>query len=153
MNQQQLDLMFSSDSGEWATPQDFYDKLDEEFHFTLDPCATAENAKCSKFYTKEQDGLAQDWTGETVFCNPPYGKDVGKWARKCRDHAMAGGIAVLLVHSRTDTRWFHDFVYHYAELRFVKGRLKFGGAPNTAPFPSLVAVFTPDTITRKDSAQ
>lgn len=83
--------MYTSNSEEWATPQDFFKKLDDEFHFTLDPCATKENAKCEKYYTKEQDGLNQDWTGETVFCNPPYGKDIWKWCRKCLEHSRSGG--------------------------------------------------------------
>ena len=132
--------LYSSASGEWATPQDFYDKLDAEFHFTLDPCATPENAKCKKFYTKEQNGLAQDWTGETVFCNPPYGRSVGEWCRKCYEHSRNGGTAVMLIHARTDTQWFHAWVYGKAELRFIKGRLHFSGK-DRAPFPSLVAVY------------
>lgn len=133
--------LFSSDSAEWATPQDFYDKLNAEFHFTLDPCATAENAKCEKYYTKEQDGLTQDWTGETVFCNPPYGRKIGAWIEKCYKHSLnGGGTAVMLIPSRTDTQWFHDYVYGKAEIRFVKGRIRFNGKDN-APFPSLVAIY------------
>ena len=132
--------LFSSDSAEWATPQDFYDKLNAEFHFTLDPCATPENAKCEKFYTKEQDGLAQDWTGETVFCNPPYGRKIGLWIEKCYKHSRGGWTAVMLIPSRTDTQWFHDYVYGKAEIRFVKGRIRFNGKGN-APFPSLVAIY------------
>ena len=83
--------LYTSDSAEWATPQDFFDRLDQEFHFTLDPCSTDENAKCEKHYTKEQDGLAQDWKGETVFCNPPYGKNIWKWCKKCYEHSLTGG--------------------------------------------------------------
>ena len=133
--------LFSSDSAEWAAPQDFYDKLNAEFHFTLDPCATPENAKCEKYYTKEQDGLAQDWTGETVFCNPPYGRKIGLWIEKCYKHSLGGWTAVMLIPSRTDTQWFHDYVYGKAEIRFVKGRLKFGDGKQSAPFPSLVAIY------------
>lgn len=137
------DVLFSSKAMDWATPQDFFDKLNEEFHFTLDPCADDYNHKCAKYYTKEQDGLKQDWSGDTVFCNPPYGRDVSKWVRKCFEEVYAGGCpcAVMLVHARTDTRWFHDYIYHKAEIRFVKGRLKFGGSQNSAPFPSMVVVF------------
>lgn len=138
------ETLFSSETDEWATPQDFYDRLDNEFHFTLDPCATDENHKCDKYFTKLQNGLLQDWTGETVFCNPPYGRDIWKWCRKCYEHFLGGGTAVLLVHARTDTRWFHDYVYGKAELRFVKGRLKFGGAVYNAPFPSMIAIYRPD---------
>jgi len=133
--------MFTSDTSEWATPQDFFDKLNAEFHFTLDPCATPENAKCGKFYTKEQNGLAQDWTGETVFCNPPYGKEISAWVEKCYKHSLSGECAVMLIPSRTDTRWFHEWVYGKAELRFVKGRLCFNDSKGSAPFPSLVVVY------------
>lgn len=137
------DLMWSSERTDWSTPQDFFDKLNEEFHFTLDPCADDLNHKCEKYYTMDQDGLQQDWSGERVFCNPPYGRDVVKWVRKCFDEVYAGGckIAVILLHARTDTRWFHDYVYNKSEVRFVKGRLKFGGQEQPAPFPSMVVIF------------
>ena len=82
--------LFSSNTPEWATPQDFFDALDAEFHFTLDPCSTDENAKCQKHYTKEQDGLSQDWTGEIVYCNPPYGREMPKWIKKCYEHYRGG---------------------------------------------------------------
>ena len=136
-------LMFSSESCEWATPQDFFDKLNEEFHFTLDPCADVLNHKCEKYYTKDQDGLRQDWSGETVFCNPPYGRDVRKWVQKCFDEVYSGKCrcAVMLLPARTDTRWFHECIYHRAEIRFVKGRLKFGDQKQPAPFPSMVVIF------------
>ena len=137
-------VMFSSESGNWATPQDFFDKLNDEFNFTLDPCADDFNHKCEKYYTEAQDGLKQDWSGERVFCNPPYGRDVPKWVKKCADETGTGNceLAVMLLHARTDTRWFHDYIYHKAdEVRFVKGRLKFGGQTTNAPFPSMVVVF------------
>ena len=136
-------LHFSSKSGDWATPQDFFDKLNEDFHFTLDPCADDLNHKCEKYYTKEQDGLKQDWSGETVFCNPPYGRDVGKWVEKCFEEVYAGTCkcAVMLLPARTDTRWFHEYIYHKAEVKFIKGRLKFGGQNQPAPFPSMVVIF------------
>ena len=127
----------------WATPQDFFDKLNEEFHFTLDPCADDLNHKCDKYYTKEQDGLKQNWSGERVFCNPPYGRATPKWVQKCFDEVYSGKCrcAVMLLPARTDTRWFHDCIYNRAEVRFVKGRLKFGGQKNSAPFPSMVVIF------------
>lgn len=136
-------VMFSSESVNWSTPQDFFDKLNEEFNFTLDPCADDFNHKCEKYYTKEQDGLAQDWSGESVFCNPPYGRDISKWVRKCFEEVYNGKckLAVMLIHARTDTKWFHDYIYHRAEVRFVRGRLKFGGSKENAPFPSMVVVF------------
>lgn len=138
-----IQVMFSSVTDEWATPKDFFDTLNEEFDFTLDPCATTDNAKCDKFYTKEQDGLKQDWSGERVFCNPPYGKVIGDWVKKCSEEAKKPNTTVVaLIPARTDTRYFHEYIYHKArEVRFVKGRLKFGGCKNSAPFPSMVVVF------------
>ena len=136
--------LFSSRSEEWPTPQDFFDGLDAEFRFTLNPCATPESAKCETYFTKAQDGLEQDWRRHRVFCNPPYGKSMRDWARKCYEASRAGALVVLLAHSRTDTRWFHDWVYgKAAEIRFVRGRLRFGGVKQAAPFPSLVAVYRP----------
>lgn len=134
--------LYSSNRDDWATPQDFYDRLNEEFHFTLDPCASPATAKCAKYYTAEDNGMVQDWGGETVFCKPPYGRNIGQWCRKCRDEARKPNTTVvMLIHARTDTRWFHDFVYGFAELRFVRGRLKFGGSKTSAPFPSMIAIF------------
>ena len=136
------DLMFSSKTDQWATPQDFFDKLNEEFKFTLNPCADAINHKCEKYFTKEQNGLQQDWEGNTVFCNPPYGRETGKWVKKCHDEAQKPNTTcVMLIPARTDTRYFHDYIYGQAEIRFVKGRLKFGDGKNSAPFPSMVVIF------------
>jgi site-specific DNA-methyltransferase (adenine-specific) len=135
--------LYSSRSEEWPTPPGLFAQLDAEFNFTLDPCATLLNAKCKRFFTKDEDGLVQDWGHEIVFCNPPYGKHMRDWARKCYEASLTGATVVLLAHSRTDTRWFHEWVYGKAELRFLKGRLKFGGSDQSAPFPSLVAVFRP----------
>lgn len=138
-----IQVMFSSATDEWATPKDFFDTLNEEFDFTLDPCATTDNAKCDKFYTKKQDGLKQYWSGERVFCNPPYGKVIGDWVKKCSEEAKKPNTTVVaLTPARTDTRYFHEYIYHKAkEIRFIKGRLKFGGCKNSAPFPSMVVVF------------
>ena len=135
--------MMTSNTCEWATPQDLFDDLNREFYFTLDPCSTDENAKCEKHYTKEQDGLAQDWTGETVFCNPPYGREMPKWIQKCYEHYRGGGTAVMLIPARTDTKAFHELIYGKAEVRFIKGRLKFNGCKNSAPFPSMIVVYKP----------
>ncbi len=134
--------LYASGSCEWATPQWLFDELDAEFHFTLDPCSTDENAKCRKHYTVADNGLAKDWTGETVFCNPPYGRGVSDWVRKCYLHATSGGgTSVMLIPARTDTEWFHEYIYGKAEVRFLRGRLKFGGSKWNAPFPSMVVVF------------
>ena len=134
--------MFSSETAEWATPQAFYDELNREFGFTLDPCATPQNAKCAKFYTKEQDGLAQSWQGERVFCNPPYGRDLRKWVEKAHREAMGGGaLIVMLIPARTDTAYFHDYIYGKHEIRFIRGRLHFNESKAGAPFPSMVVIF------------
>ena len=136
------DVMFSSKTDLWETPQDFFDKLDSEFHFNLDVCALPENAKCAAFYTPEMDGLSQPWYGN-CWCNPPYGRQVGRWVAKAAQSAEAGATVVMLLPARTDTSWFHDYIYGRAEVRFVRGRLKFGGSRNSAPFPSMVVIFRP----------
>lgn len=142
MTDKQLGGMFSSATDEWATPQGFFDELNEEFRFTLDPAASEENHKCEMFFTKEQNGLDRSWGGYTVFCNPPYGRDIGKWVQKAwEEHEKNGNTIVMLLPARTDTRWFHEFIYGKAEVRFVRGRLKFGNATNSAPFPSMIVIF------------
>ena len=134
--------LFSSNTDQWATPQCLFDELNKEFNFTLDPCADEYNHKCSKYFTKEEDGLSQDWSGETVFCNPPYGRETGKWVKKCYEESQKDNtLCVMLIPARTDTRWFHDYIYNKAEIRFIKGRLKFGNSNNSAPFPSMILVF------------
>ena len=134
--------MFSSATTEWSTPQKFYDKLDVQFKFTLDPCADADNHKCGKFYTEADDGLSKNWQGERVFCNPPYGREIKKWVKKCYEESQKPNtVVVMLIPSRTDTSWWHDYVMRAAEIIFVRGRLKFGDAKNAAPFPSAVVVF------------
>ena len=135
--------LFSSDKNFWETPQKLFDELDAEFHFTLDAAASDSNHKCARYFTQNDDGLRQNWGGETVFCNPPYGRNIAAWVIKCWQEAkQPGTIVVMLIPARTDTRYFHDFIYHQAtEIRFIKGRLKFGGQNNPAPFPSMVVVF------------
>lgn len=134
--------LFTTGKNDWETPQWLFDELNEEFHFTLDPCATPETAKCKKYYTEEDNGLSKDWTGEVVFCNPPYSnKQQTEWVRKCYEHAQNGGVAVMLIPARTDTARFHQYIYGKAEIRFIQGRLKFGNSINSAPFPSMILVF------------
>ena len=138
------ELMFSSKSNEWATPQIFFDELDEEFHFTLDPCADESNHKCDTYYTLADDGLNQDWGGQTVFCNPPYGREISKWVKKSYEESQKPDTTVvMLIPARTDTTYFHAYIYQKpsVEVRFIKGRLKFGDGKNSAPFPSMVVVF------------
>jgi len=127
---------------DWATPQKFFDELDAEFHFTLDPCALPETAKCRRFFTPEQDGLAQDWSDEVVFMNPPYGRDTAKWMQKALDASRRGATVVCLVVSRTDMAWWHDIAMQ-GEIRFIRNRLYFeqDGVGRRAPFASAVVVF------------
>ena len=135
-------VLYSSKEEKWATPQDFFDKLNDEFHFTLDAAASPDNAKCANYFTEEQDGLAQSWEGHTVWCNPPYCRKTGLWVKKAyEEHQRTGCTVVMLLPSRTDTRWFHDYILGKAEIRFIKGRLKFGGNKNSAPFPSIVVIY------------
>lgn len=137
--------MFSSKTDDWATPQDFFDKLNEEFNFQLDVCADESNAKCARYFSKKQDGLAQSWTlpnGGAVWCNPPYGREISKWVQKSSEESkLHNETVVMLIPARTDTKWFHEYIYNKSEVRFVKGRLKFGSSKNSAPFPSMVVVF------------
>lgn len=134
--------MFSSATDLWATPQWLFDDFNAEFGFTLDACALPSNAKCAKYFTPEVDGLAQDWSGEVVWCNPPYGREIGKWVKKCAEESKKNDTTVVaLLPARTDTKWFHEYIYHKAEVVFLRGRLKFGDAKNSAPFPSMIVIF------------
>ena len=142
---------FSSASVEWPTPQGVFDELNEEFNFTLDPCATHENAKCKRHFTEEDDGLSQDWGQETVFMNPPYGREIKDWMKKAYESSLKGATVVCLVPARTDTRWFHEYAVN-GEVRAIKGRLKFGGAQNSAPFPSVIIIFRPPSDGEKIAA-
>lgn len=135
-----MSVHFSSATPEWYTPLDFFQELDLEFGFTLDPCCTHENAKVAKHYTKEDDGLSKDWSGEVVFMNPPYGREIKAWMRKAYESSLGGATVVCLVPARTDTAWWHDYAMR-GECRFLRGRLTFGGAPAPAPFPNAVVVF------------
>lgn len=131
-----------STTDNWATPQYVFDELDKEFCFDLDPCASKENAKCAKFFTVKEDGLSKDWGGYRVFCNPPYGSVIKYWVKKCYEESRKPDTTVvMLIPARTDTSYFHDYIYHKAEIRFIRGRLRFGNATENAPFPSMVVIF------------
>ena len=132
-------LHFSSKTDMWSTPQDFFDKLDREFRFRTDVCATRENAKCGQFFSPESDGLTCNWTG-VCWMNPPYGRNIKHWVKKAYESSLKGATVVCLLPSRTDTAWWHDYVMK-GEIRFIRGRLKFGGQKNSAPFPSAVVIF------------
>lgn len=137
-------VLFSSNSEEWETPKELFENLNKEFHFNLDPCANEYNYKCSNYFTKNENGLSQSWEGKRVFCNPPYGRKIYNWVKKAYEESLnANTIVVMLIPSRTDTKYFHEFLYKKknVELRFIKGRLKFGGSKNSAPFPSVIVIF------------
>ena len=152
MDTQTQKLMFSSKSNEWETPEDFYNKLNQQYNFTLDPCCTHDNHKCEKYYTLEENGLLHSWANETVFVNPPYG-NIGDWVTKaCHEYTQNGATVVMLIPSRTDTKYWHDYIMKFAStIYFVKGRLKFKNKIiadytgktdlSPAPFPSVVVVF------------
>jgi phage N-6-adenine-methyltransferase len=133
-----MDVHYSSKTDMWATPQDLFDRLNAIHGFTLDVCALPENAKCKKYFTPEVDGLKQDWSNDTCWMNPPYGREIGRWIAKA---ATGGGKVVCLIPARTDTRWWHDYVIPYGKIEFIRGRLKFGDSKNSAPFPSAIVIF------------
>nr|WP_199065062.1 DNA N-6-adenine-methyltransferase [Chromobacterium sp. ASV5] len=137
---------FSTGEDEWPTPQQLFDELHAEFHFTVDVCATPANAKCARYYTRAQNGLDQDWTGETVWMNPPFGYEIKHWMEKALRSAGKGATVVCLVPSRTDTRWWHSYAMWAAEIRCLDKRLRFDGGNAKAPFPAVLVVFRPDHL-------
>jgi site-specific DNA-methyltransferase (adenine-specific) len=150
------EVMFSSERTDWETPQDLFNELNEEFHFTLDVCATEENKKCERYFSKKINGLTEDWFG-TCFMNPPYGREIIDWVKKAHDEVdlsktmretksdidkrVLTTCVVGLLPARTDTQWFHDYIYNKAEIRFLKGRVRFVGAKYSAPFPSMICIW------------
>jgi len=124
----------------WATPSAFFQALDQEFGFELDVCALAENAKCTRFFSPKDDGLKQLWQG-SCWMNPPYGREIGQWVQKAFESAQSGATVVCLLPARTDTQWWHRYVLKASEVRYIEGRLKFGGSANSAPFPSAIVIF------------
>ena len=145
MNKAVQKVMFSSNSQDWATPQDFFDRLNWRFGpFDLDPCASPNNAKCQNFITIGEDGLAKDWGGHTSFVNPPYGRELGRWIKKAYEESQKPDTkVVMLIPARTDTKYWHKYVMQAKEIHLIKGRLKFGQGANSAPFPSAIVVFEP----------
>ena len=140
MDNKQIDLMFTNARDDWETPQALFDELNAEFNFMLDAAASDTNHKCEKYYTIADNALKQDWSKST-FVNPPYGRDLARWAEKCYVESLKGNTVVLLVPARTETAWFHDFVYGKAEIRFIRGRVKFSGYKYNAPFPSMICIY------------
>lgn len=134
-------ILFSSSSDEWSTPVELFNELNNEFKFSLDPCCSIENKKCNKYYTIEDNGLLKSWKGEKVFCNPPYSK-LNEWVEKCyREACNDNTLVCLLIPARTDTKYFHNFIYNRSEIRFIKKRLRFNGSSQNAPFPSMIVIF------------
>lgn len=137
-----MSVHFSSLTNEWSTPQNFFDAQNAIHKFTLDPCSTHENAKCSKHYTQHDDGLKKDWSKDRVWMNPPYGREIGVWMKKAFEESQRGALVVCLVPARTDTAWWHNYAAK-GQVSFIRGRLKFGGGKNSAPFPSCLVIFKP----------
>lgn len=130
---------FSSDRHTWETPHELFARLNAEFHFTLDVCALPHNAKCALFFSPDDNGLAQRWTG-VCWMNPPYGAEIGRWMQKAYEESRLGATVVCLVPARTDTEWWHEYA-RCGEVRFLRGRVKFVGAESSAPFPSALVIF------------
>ena len=137
---EKLKPLFSSKTDDWETPDALFKALDAEFKFTTDVCATRSNAKCKHFYSPEQNGLAQKWEG-VCWCNPPYGREIKNWVKKA---SKADCTVVMLLPARTDTSWFHDYILDRAEIRFIRGRIKFSNAKDNAPFPNMIVIFRRD---------
>lgn len=143
---EELKTLMSSKDQTWETPNSFFNEINKEFNFTLDPCCSKDTAKCKKFYTEKEDGLIQDWSNDVVFMNPPYGRDIKKWIKKAHDEFLKGATVVCLIPSRTDTQYWHNWIFplyykNKIEIRFLKGRLKFGNSLNSAPFPSALVIY------------
>ena len=134
-----MNVHFMSKTDEWATPNDFFARVQKEFNLNLDVCADESNYKIIPYYSKLTDGLSSSWKGFRCWMNPPYGRQIGKWIEKAANGDAE--VVVCLLPARTDTRWFHDYIYGKAEIRFIKGRLKFGGSKHPAPFPSMLVIF------------
>ncbi len=138
--------LFSQVTTEWSSPDNVYLGLHAEFGFELDVCATKENARCKCYFTKTENGLKQPWKG-VCWMNPPYGRVIDKWVEKAFESARSGyALVVCLLPVRSDTKWWHRYVLR-GEIRFLKVRLRFGGAKNSAPFPSAVVIFRPPKLT------
>ena len=134
--------LFTSKTDQWATPQNFFDKLNAQYNFELDVCADKTNHKVEKYYDEQTNGLIQPWAPYKCWMNPPYGRVIGQWMKKAYDESQLGALVVCLVPARTDTKWWHDYAMR-GGVEFIRGRLKFGDSKNSAPFPSAIVVFKP----------
>ena len=138
-----MKVHYSSKTNEWETPQELFNRYNEIYHFTLDVCATEENTKCKKFFTKKENGLLQNWSKDICWMNPPYGREISKWIEKAYTESLKGAIVVCLIPSRTDTIYWHNWIFPHAKIEFLKGRLKFSNSKYPAPFPSAIVIYTP----------
>jgi phage N-6-adenine-methyltransferase len=145
-----MNVHFSSETDLWATPQAFFDKYNSIYKFDIDVCAVSSNAKCDKYFSPEEDGLKQNWNG-VCWMNPPYGRTIKSWVKKAYESSLNGAIVVCLLPSRTDTAWWHDYCIK-GQIEFIRGRLKFGNATNSAPFPSAVVVFNGSKTKEKNDS-
>jgi len=146
------EVHYSSKSRDWETPESIFKPLQEEFNIVLDVCATDQNKKCDAYLDRKLNGLTSEWliVGETgkpskgaCWMNPPYGREVGAWVRKAHAESLKGITTVALLPARTDTKWFHEYIYGKTEIRFFKGRIRFVNAKASAPFPSMIVIFKP----------
>ena len=136
--------LINQDSGkdDWCTPKKLFEYFDDTYHFELDPCSTHENTLCEKHYTIVEDGLKQDWAGQKVFMNPPYGRETGKWIEKAYRESLKGAVVVCLIPCRPDTQYWHEIIFPYAsQIYFIQGRLRYSDAKQSAPFPSAIIIF------------
>lgn len=131
--------LFTSNNDSWETPKELFNELNKEFNFDVDLCASDQNHLCDKYFTKDNSCLDKSLFLHNIFCNPPYGRTIYKYVKKCFELSKEN-LVVMLLPARTDTRWFHEFIYNKSEIRFIKGRLKFGNAKNSAPFPSMIVI-------------
>ena len=137
----------SLNSTVWGTPPEVFDPINNEFRFTIDVCAIAENSKCKRFFSPEENGLKQDWSNEVCWCNPPYGNEVPKWCKKALSESKRGATTVLLIPCKTNTNWWHELVIPFSEVRFLRGRVKFiqNGIQSTQalPWPLAFVIYRP----------
>lgn len=137
------EVMFSSQTITWSTPEEFFNKVDSEYNFTVDVCADTTNYKCKKYFSPKDDGLKQSWQNNVCWCNPPYGSACKEWVKKAYEECSENCTIVMLLPARTDVKWFHNYIYNNknCKITFLKGRLKFSGCKTSAPFPSMLVEF------------
>ncbi len=149
------DVMYSSGTEHWSTPEWLFLELNSLYNFTLDACADTTNYKVKKYFSKKDNGLAQSWANNTTWVNPPYGREISDWVSKASQTVMFSSIAgdevVMLLPARTDTKWMQEYVFKHARnVCFISGRLKFSNSKTSAPFPSMIVVFSNSKITKKE---